>query len=131
MRWTNLKSFLVFLFGFLPLAYGANGSIIYLNPANALELIRNNQAVNIIDIRTDEEFNQGHLANAQNIDYLKPEFEEQINRLNSNAEYLFYCRSGARTQQALDILGKKQFTKLYILQGGIMSWQRFGNPVVR
>ena len=130
MRWINIY-LLIVLFVCLTMAFAISGTAIYLNPAKAYELIQANHAINIIDIRTEDEFKSAHLVNAQNIDYLKPDFEDQINKLNSGGEYIFYCRSGARTQQAMDNLERKQFTKLYILQGGIMSWQRFGNPIVK
>lgn len=58
----------------------------------------------ILDVRTADEFAQSHLSGAQNIDFLKPDFKENIEKLDKNKTYKLYCRSGNRSGQAMAIL---------------------------
>jgi phage shock protein E len=76
----------------------------------------------IIDIRTKEEFEDGHLAGAINIDYYQDSFIDQINKLDKEAIYLIYCRSGKRSAEALKILKASHFQTVYELTGGYQSW---------
>ena len=63
----------------------------------------------IIDVRTKSEYEQGHLAGAQWIDVLQPDFEERVSKLNKNTSYKLYCRSGARSGKALSLMKKLGF----------------------
>lgn len=77
----------------------------------------------ILDVRTPEEFLAGHLANALNSDIYDPKFQEKISRLDRDAEWFVYCRSGNRSRQAVLIMKSLGFTKITELQGGILSWE--------
>lgn len=77
----------------------------------------------VLDVRTKEEFQASHLAEAQNIDFLDPmKFNHDVDLLDKNKTYLIYCRSGARSASACSVMADKEFSKLYNLRGGIMSW---------
>jgi rhodanese-related sulfurtransferase len=84
----------------------------------------------IIDVRTPEEFAQGHLENAINIDYYSDTFSDETEALDKNKTYLIYCRSGARSSQALALMAVQNFTKVYNISGGINAWQAAGLPVL-
>ena len=84
----------------------------------------------IIDVRTPEEFATGYLENAVNIDYNSAAFSDEIKTLDKNRTYLIYCRSGARSGQALGLMAVLQFTEVYNISGGITAWQAAGLPVV-
>ena len=84
----------------------------------------------IIDVRTPEEFAQGHLENAVNIDYHSAAFSDEIKTLDKNRTYLIYCRTGARSGQALGLMAVLQFAEVYNISGGITAWQAAGLPVV-
>ncbi|MDC4233870.1 rhodanese-like domain-containing protein [Actinomyces sp. B33] len=66
----------------------------------------------LIDVRTPEEFAEGHLKEARNIDFSAPDFAEKIGELDKNAEYTLYCRSGRRAGEALDMMKAAGFTKV-------------------
>lgn len=84
----------------------------------------------ILDVRTKEEFDQGHIAGAQNIDFNNTAaFNEYVSQLDKNKKYLVYCRSGNRSGQAVDIMQDKGFTQITNLDGGIQSWQRDSLPL--
>lgn len=84
----------------------------------------------VIDVRTPEEFAQGHLKHAWNINVQAPDFREQIQALGLDPEapvYL-YCRSGRRSQQAAELLREMGFRKLYNI-GGFEDLARAGAEV--
>lgn len=55
----------------------------------------------VIDVRTPQEFSQGHVPGAVNIDIQSPEFEAKIKKLDTAKVYKVYCRSGNRSGKAL------------------------------
>ena len=65
-----------------------------------------------IDVRTPEEFRDGHLKGARNIDVLASGFDAEISRLDKKAAYKLYCRSGKRSGKALEVMRAKGFTSL-------------------
>jgi rhodanese-related sulfurtransferase len=97
-------------------------------------LIQNNKVnldLIIIDVRTPDEFNGGHLANAININYYSPEFKSNIDKLDRNKEYLIYCRTGVRGTGATQIMIDLGFTRVYNLAGGIVQWIDAGYPTLK
>lgn len=83
----------------------------------------------ILDIRTKEEYQGGHLANSKNIDYYASDFQEQLDELDKQATYLIYCRSGNRSSTALQIMKGLGFSRVYELEGGINSWTADNQPI--
>lgn len=84
----------------------------------------------LIDVRTAEEFQAGHLANAFQIDfYQAKEFNRYLDSLDKNKKYLLYCRSGNRSGQALNIMKQKGFTNVSDLAGGYSAWTTTGFPI--
>ena len=76
----------------------------------------------LLDIRTPDEFAQGHLSGAQNIDYYATDFRSQINALDKSKTYLIYCRSGNRSGNALRIFDELGFETVYDMGGGIVAY---------
>jgi len=79
--------------------------------------------VQLIDVRTSKEFNEGHIPKAENIDYLSDKFTSEIQNLNKEKPVYIYCRSGKRSSQSVSDFKKAGFTKIYNLQGGILKWE--------
>tara|TARA_Y100001958_G_scaffold33475_1_gene21769 strand:- start:5021 stop:5404 length:384 start_codon:yes stop_codon:yes gene_type:complete len=78
----------------------------------------------VLDVRTEEEFESGYIPNAKNIDLrMGPGFIEQINTLDKNKPYYVYCRSGARSAQAVQLMRDLGFKETYNLLGGILEWE--------
>jgi|GEM_PF-704469 rhodanese-related sulfurtransferase len=63
----------------------------------------------IIDVRTPEEFQSGHVPKALNIDIYNPQFEAEIAKLDREKKYILYCRSGARASRALQLMRNMGF----------------------
>ncbi len=83
----------------------------------------------LIDVRTGEEFNQGHLKGALNYDINSNGFETQISSLDKTKPVYVYCRSGARSSSAASFLERKGFTKVYNMGGGITKWSAANKPL--
>ena len=84
----------------------------------------------ILDVRTPQEFAEGHLANAINIDFQSGKFEQEIASLDKTKTYAVYCRSGNRSGQAVKVMAKAGFTNMYDMDGGIIDWQAAGGQIV-
>ncbi|MEW9050067.1 MAG: rhodanese-like domain-containing protein [Neobacillus sp.] len=74
----------------------------------------------VLDVRTAEEFQQGHIPNA----ILLPldELETRLDELDKEETYLVVCRSGNRSAQASEILTSNSFTNIYNMTGGMNNW---------
>ena len=86
----------------------------------------------ILDVRTPEEFSQGHVPGAQNIPYDQvPNRLDEIIKLSGdkNAPIAVYCRSGRRAGKALTTLKASGFMKLFHLQGDMNAWQASKLPI--
>ena len=78
----------------------------------------------ILDVRTQEEVDEGIIPNAINIDIHKGQgFIYELEALDKTKNYYVYCRSGARSGQACGIMNQLGFKNAYNLVGGIMGWQ--------
>ncbi len=64
----------------------------------------------VIDVRTPEEFESGHLADARNIDVQADSFHAEVDGLDRDAAYVLYCRSGARAGAAAEMMLDMGFT---------------------
>jgi rhodanese-related sulfurtransferase len=77
----------------------------------------------ILDVRTPEEYDSGHIISAQLIDIRNPQgFMEGIAQLDKSKTYYVYCRSGARSAQACQLLKQQGITDCFNLLGGILDW---------
>lgn len=100
-----------------------------LSVAESHELIQNNTAnvhFVIIDVRTPTEFDEGHITDAMNIDFLNDSFQNRMGLLNIEITYLIYCRSGARSAQAMSIMADMGFMNVYNMLGGFTDWMDAG-----
>lgn len=78
----------------------------------------------ILDVRTAEEFEEGHIKGAINFDVNKSSFTDKIIRMNEDIEYLVYCHSGRRSVKACNIMNNAGLKKLYNLEGGYVAWSK-------
>jgi rhodanese-related sulfurtransferase len=85
----------------------------------------------LLDVRTPGEYGEGHLQGSTLLDFNSASFRDEIAKLDRNQPVYLYCRSGARSGRAADIMTDMGFKEVYNLEGGIMAWQRSGKPVVQ
>lgn len=83
----------------------------------------------LLDVRTPEEYAQGHIAGASNINVFDPEFAREAKEsLQKSRPVAVYCRSGKRSADAARILSSEGF-KVTNLEGGILAWIKADEPV--
>ncbi|MDP4886443.1 MAG: rhodanese-like domain-containing protein [Aquiluna sp.] len=75
----------------------------------------------VIDVRTVEEWNSGHLEGAVLIGIADADFREQLSTLDPAADYYIYCRSGNRAGQAIDIMRDMGFTGELVNGGAVAN----------
>jgi rhodanese-related sulfurtransferase len=92
-------------------------------------LMMNNEDGQIIDVRDESEFAQGHVLNARNIPL--GQLEKRIGELSKYKDkpVIVQCESGNRSGAALEVLKKGGFTKAFNLHGGIAAWRQAGLPL--
>lgn len=84
----------------------------------------NDSQSKILDVRTPDEFDEGYIPNAENIDIRMGQgFLDAIQELDTAVPYYVYCRSGARSAQACQLMAQLGFEKVYNLEGGILDWE--------
>ena len=83
----------------------------------------------VLDVRTPEEFEAGHIDGAVNIDFYAADFQAQLEQLDRDASYVMYCRSGNRSATTATIMRGLDFTEVDEIDGGILSWVEAGLPV--
>ncbi|NDP26811.1 MAG: rhodanese-like domain-containing protein [Flavobacterium sp.] len=77
----------------------------------------------ILDVRTEDECNEGIIPNAINIDIHKGQgFIDELETLDKSKNYYVYCRSGARSAKACEVMQNLGFENAYNLVGGFMEW---------
>jgi len=77
----------------------------------------------LIDVRRPEEFAQGHISGAVNLDYLAYEFWDEVERLDANKNFYVYCRSGRRSLRACTLMQNGGFRNVFHLDGGLNAWE--------
>lgn len=99
----------------------ADNSYVNIDNKAFAEKMKDEQVI-VLDVRTPDEFRQGHIPGAELIDYLAPDFSTRIASLDKNKTYLVYCAAGSRSAKASDIMTKNGFKNIYNLQGGYNAW---------
>ncbi len=78
----------------------------------------------ILDVRTEDEWSEGYIPNAINIDiHMGQAFISEIENLDKDKNYYVYCRSGARSAKACEIMNQLGFENTYNLTGGMLEWE--------
>jgi len=86
--------------------------------------------VQLVDVRTPEEYKEGFIENSQNIDYQSPTFEDDIKKLDKSKPVILYCKSGNRSAKCAKKLIEAGFEQVYELEGGITEWKYKGLDVI-
>lgn len=120
------------LFKLLPLllfSVFSHANIQQMQPQILLELLQNQQAPLLLDVRSPEEFQQGHIQGAVNIPY--DQLAAKSNQLEQykNEQIIVYCRSGRRANVAENILLEQGFTQVFDLKGHMNLWQQYQYPL--
>ncbi|ACD65796.1 Rhodanese domain protein [Sulfurihydrogenibium sp. YO3AOP1] len=120
------KAFLTIL-----LIFGFSFAYQDLNAKQFYEMIQKEKDVIILDVRTPQEYQEGHISNAINIPVQI--LGQQLDKLKNfkDKKILVYCRSGHRSAIASQILDRAGFKNVYNLKGGLLEWKASGLPLVK
>jgi rhodanese-related sulfurtransferase len=106
----------------------SSAGVHHVDAAGAKKLLDDKQVV-VLDIRTPEEFEEGHIPGAKNIDFLGKDFQQQLAKLDKTKTYLLHCASGTRSSRSLSVFQKLNFASVYHLDGGMSAWEKAKQPV--
>ena len=85
----------------------------------------------LLDVRTPEEFDEGHIAGATLVDVNDSSFVERaVAILDKQRPVAVYCRSGRRSARAANLLVAQGYT-VTNLNGGVMAWQDAGKTLIK
>ncbi|NJC88649.1 MAG: rhodanese-like domain-containing protein [Desulfuromonas sp.] len=93
----------------------------------AVTLLKQRQDVYLLDVRTPQEYQQGHLAGAHLIPI--DQVAQRLGELPGNRPILVYCAVGSRSAQVFNFLARRGYPEVYNLDGGIVGWAQSGYPV--
>ena len=85
----------------------------------------------ILDVRTAEEYKDGHLVGSMLIDYYGSDFKNEVSKLDKSKPVFVYCKGGGRSSSSCEILKDLGFKEVYNLQGGITDWKKAGKAVIK
>lgn len=100
-----------------------------LDSKNAKALLDEEEGILLLDVRTPEEFAEGHLAGAKNLDFHEPGFAEQLQQLDPNQKYMVYCAVGGRSGKTLQMTEEMGFKEVYNVSEGFKELKERGVPV--
>ena len=125
-----MKTLLATLLLLLPTLMLAADPVKHVKAEEAAKIIADGK-VAVVDVRTPDEFKDGHIKGAKNIDIMSSDFEAQLGKLDKTQPTLVHCQAGGRSTRALPIFEKLGFTHLIHLDDGFGGWQSAGKPVVK
>ena len=96
---------------------------------NILEKHRNDPDFVVLDVRTPEEYNEGHIENAYLLNIKSDSFEDEVGKLDKNMKYFIYCRTGRKSRRAVELMKKNGHAEAHSMVGGLDKWKRRRLPV--
>ncbi len=102
-----------------------NNDIQNITPEQMLDALFE-EDVQVLDVRTKEEFYAGRIPGAQNICVNNIDFNEKVKQLDKNKPVYLYCKAGGRSAKAAMILKEMGFKEIYDMTGGIEIWKESG-----
>jgi rhodanese-related sulfurtransferase len=83
----------------------------------------------LLDVRTPEEFANGYISGAVNLNFNAADFEGRLDSLDKSGDYMLYCAKGVRSDKAADRMKELGFTSISTLEGGLEAWAAAGLPL--
>lgn len=123
----NVKSIIATLIIILSISCSNSQNFKSVDVATFKSTLEKTNDVQLIDVRTEDEFNGGHIENAKNIDWNGNDFDAQLTSLDKTKPVLVYCLSGGRSKKAAAKLKELGFKEVIELDGGYLAWSK-ANP---
>ena len=84
----------------------------------------------LVDVRTLEEFESGHIQDAIHFDFYSESFQNDILSLDKSSSIILYCRTQNRSTKTANFLKENGYKEITVIAGGITSWVKNGNDLV-
>ncbi|GCC51538.1 rhodanese-like domain-containing protein [Chryseotalea sanaruensis] len=108
-----------------------NNAVKQLETEAFAQKLKQTNTYNLVDIRTPDEYKQGHLDKAVMIDYYSSDFKNELNKLDKSKPLFYYCASGGRSGKTIPILQELGFKEVYELKVGFNGWRSANKPFVK
>ncbi|MFM8771671.1 MAG: rhodanese-like domain-containing protein [Candidatus Kapaibacterium sp.] len=99
-------------------------------PQEVAKMLRKDRSVILLDVRTPEEYKQGHLKGCKLMNFYDADFRDRAKKLPKDKRIVLYCRSGRRSADAMSYLTSIGYSRVFNMLGGIIAWQKDRQPVV-
>ena len=109
----------------------SDSEVVALSPRDFKSTLASKPDAILVDVRTPDEFSEGIIEGAVNIDFKDPSFGEKINALDKSKPYFLYCLSGKRSGDAAKQMDSVGFKSIYMLKGGYKTWKNEGLEIAR
>ena len=114
-----------------PVPAAAEAAIKDVTPQEAENILKSRKDVVVLDVRTPDEFEEGHIAGAQNLDSMSDDLGKTLGGLDKGKTYLLHCEAGGRSSRVLKRMRELNFKSIYHMDGGISAWKEAGKPLVK
>ena len=101
---------------------GGNAMYEQISPKDAKRIMDSGEEYILLDVREQNEYDEGHIKGAVLIPYTEIEDRAESELLNKNEQILVYCRSGRRSKIAAESLVRLGYTNVKEF-GGIIDWR--------
>jgi rhodanese-related sulfurtransferase len=99
-------------------------------PDQAEKLMTETPGITVLDVRTPEEFERGHIKGAVNLNIFDDDFQQKVAALDQTKPVIVHCQAGGRSSQAVtELAGKVKFPKVYHLRSGFKGWKDAKKPI--
>ena len=84
----------------------------------------------LVDVRTREEYESGHIKDAIHFDFYSELFQKEILSIDKSSSIVLYCRTQNRSAKTANYLKENGYKEIAVLEGGISTWIKNGNDLV-
>ena len=123
----NFISLLLLSFLFISCHGQTSNSVNTIDAKLFAEKLKTNENLQLLDVRTPEEYGVEHIGNAKNVNWNGDDFVAKVNSYDKSKPIFVYCKVGGRSAQAANKLAELGFKEIYNLNGGIMKWNAENN----
>ncbi len=113
---------------FAAVTYTHGQAVKQINSTEVAKMLKSDKSLVVLDVRTAEEFNAGHIKGAINIDIRQADALAKIDKLDHKAKYIVHCRTHHRSQTAVDHMAQSGFKTVYQMMDGFSGWSANGLP---
>ena len=123
----NFISLLLLSFLFISCHGQTSNSVNTIDAKLFAEKLKTNENLQLLDVRTPEEYSVEHIGDAKNVNWNGDDFVAKVNSYDKSKPIFVYCKVGGRSAQAANKLAELGFKEIYNLDGGIMKWNAENN----